>query len=114
VDAFLAASRAGDFDALVAVLDPEVVLRAHRGRLALPGLPRVVKGAGDVARTVLARGAPFAPHGRPAIVNGAAGIVVAPGGKPRAVVGFTIAGGRVVAIDLVADPDLLAGLELGV
>jgi RNA polymerase sigma-70 factor (ECF subfamily) len=47
-------------------------------------------------------------------VNGAAGIVVAPGGKPRAVVGFTVAGGRVVAIDLVADPDLLAGLELGV
>jgi RNA polymerase sigma-70 factor (ECF subfamily) len=113
VDAFLAASRAGDFDALVAVLDPDVVFRIDRGRLAAAAdEPGVVSGAVGVARQVLARGAPFAPFARPAIVNGAAGLVVAPGRKPVAVVGFTIARGRIVTIDLVADPDKLQALAL--
>jgi len=114
VDAFLAASRAGDFDALLAVLDPDVVFRVDRGRLdeALR-VPRVVSGATEVARQVLARGTPFAPFARPAIVNGAAGVIVAPGRRVVAVIGFTVTRGRITTIDLVADPDKLQALGLG-
>jgi RNA polymerase sigma factor (sigma-70 family) len=104
VDAFLAASRAGDFDALVAVLDPEVVFRADAGGVPPRARPPVV-GAEAVARQVLERGRPFARFARPAIVNGAAGVVVVPHDRPIAVVGFTTARGRIVAIDLVADPE---------
>ena len=103
VDAFLAAARAGDFEALVAVLDPDVVFRIDTGGIAPPAR-RPVVGAEAVARQLLARGAPFAPLARPAIVNGAAGAVVAPHGKPIAVVGFTVSGGRIVEIDVIADP----------
>jgi len=110
VDAFLAASRAGDFDALVAVLDPDVVFRVDRGRLTVPGTPSVVRGAEDVARQILARGARFAGYARPAIVNGAAGLVVVPGSRPVAVVGFSVRSGRIVEIDVVADPDAVARL----
>jgi RNA polymerase sigma-70 factor (ECF subfamily) len=92
VDAFLAASRAGDFDALVAVLAPDVVFRI--GKLA------PVVGAENVAERVLARGTPLAPLARPALVNGAAGAVV-PG---YAIVGFTVVDGRIAAIDLIIDP----------
>jgi RNA polymerase sigma-70 factor, ECF subfamily len=92
VDAFLAASREGDFDALLEVLDPGVVFRIDAGRKLAP-----VVGAENVARRVLARGTPLAPLARPAIVNGAAGAVV-PG---VATVGFTIVEGRIVAIDLI-------------
>ena len=109
VDAFLAASREGNFDALVAVLDPEVVFRADTGGVPPRARPPVV-GAEAVARQVLSRGRPFAGLARPAIVNGAPGVVVAPGGKPMAVVGFTTAGGRIVAIDLIADPAKLRSL----
>src|SRR5262245_51131766 len=87
VDAFLAASRAGDFDALVAILDPEVVFRIDAGGVPTRARPPVV-GAEAVARQVLARGSRFAPFARPAIVNGTAGLVIAPGGKPFAVVGI--------------------------
>jgi RNA polymerase sigma-70 factor (ECF subfamily) len=108
VDAFLAAARAGDFDALVAVLDPDVVFRTDRGELpAAAREPAVVRGAADVARTTLTRGARFAQFARPAVVNGAAGLVITPGPRPIAVIGFTIAQGRIVEIDLVADPDKL-------
>jgi RNA polymerase sigma factor (sigma-70 family) len=109
VDAFLAAARGGDFEALLEVLDPSVVFRADRGALALRA-PAVVRGAEDVARQVLSRGARFAPHARPAIVNGAAGLIVMPGGTPIAVIGFSVAGGRILEIDLVADPEKLRGL----
>jgi RNA polymerase sigma factor (sigma-70 family) len=109
VDAFLAAARGGDFEALLEVLDPDVVFRADRGTLA-PQVPPVVRGAEDVARQVLSRGAAFAPHARPAIVNGAAGLVVMPGGAPIAVIGFTVARGRILEIDLVANPEKLRGL----
>jgi RNA polymerase sigma factor (sigma-70 family) len=110
VDAFVAASREGDFDALVAVLDPDVVLRADRG--GRPGAAREVRGALQVARqaSVFARLAQFA---RPVLVNGAAGMVVAPGGKPYALAGFTVAGGKIVEIDILADPKRLAELDLG-
>jgi RNA polymerase sigma factor (sigma-70 family) len=111
VDAFLAAAREGDFDALVAVLDPDVVFRADRGRLPVAARrPAEVRGADEVATTVLARGARLARFCRPAVVNGAAGLVVAPGPRPIAVIGFTVAEGRIVEIDLIADPKKLRTL----
>jgi RNA polymerase sigma factor (sigma-70 family) len=97
VDAFLAAARAGDFDALLRVLDPNVMFRTTgAGRLARPP----VIGAEAVAREVTS-GARFAPLARPAIVNGAAGAVVRIG-KLDMVGAFTVRGGRIVAIDFVA------------
>jgi RNA polymerase sigma factor (sigma-70 family) len=95
VDAFLAASRAGDFGALLEVLDPDVVFRADNR-------PAIV-GAASVAQQVLTRGARFARFARHAIVNGAAGVVVVAPGRPLAIVGFTVAGGRVVELDLITD-----------
>ena len=110
VDAFLAASRAGDFDALLEVLDPDVVFRIDTGGTPPRARPPVV-GAEAVARQVLQRGSRLAPFAQPAIVNGAAGVVVAPGDRPFAVVGFTVAAGRIVEIDLVADPEKLRRLS---
>jgi RNA polymerase sigma-70 factor (ECF subfamily) len=112
VDAFLAASRDGDFEGLVAVLDPAAVFRIDAGGVGLRAREPVV-GAEAVARQVLARRRPFARFARPAIVNGAAGLVVAPGGRPMAVVGFTSAHGRIAAIDLIADQEKLRRLSLG-
>jgi RNA polymerase sigma-70 factor (ECF subfamily) len=112
VDAFLAASRDGDFEALLTVLDPAVVFRIDAGGSG-PRAREPVAGAEAVARQVLARGRPFARFARPAIVNGSAGLVVAPGGRPMAVVGFTSARGRIVAIDLVADQEKLRRLAPG-
>jgi len=112
VDAFFRAARGGDFDALVALLDPDVVLRVDRG--AVPaGASREIRGAPAVAEQVrtFARLARFA---RPALVNGAAGFVVAPRGRPVAVAGFTVARGRIVEIDLLADPARLRELDLTV
>ena len=109
VAAFLAASRAGDFEALVAVLDPDVVFRADAGR-ASPLAREPIVGAGAVARQVLARGSRFAPHARPAVVNGGAGLIVGVDDRPVAVIGFAIAGGRIAAIDLITDPDKLRRL----
>ena len=111
VDAFLTASRAGDFEALVAVLDPDVVFRIDTGGVPPRARPPVV-GAEAVARQVLSRGAPLAPLARPAVVNGGAGAVVVVGGRPFAVVGFTVTDGRIAAIDLIADPAKLRGLNV--
>ncbi|HKH76298.1 MAG TPA: sigma-70 family RNA polymerase sigma factor [Rubrobacteraceae bacterium] len=108
VDAFLAASRGGDFDALLAVLDPEVVLRADSGAA---GTSRVVRGARAVAGQALTF-SQFAPFARPALVNGAAGLVTAPGGRPLSVMGFTVRRGKVVEIDILADPERLGRLDL--
>jgi len=105
VDAFLAAARAGDFEALLDVLDPDVVFRADMGR-SRPARPPVT-GAAAVARELLARGARFAPLARPAIVNGAAGVVVRADTGLRAVVGFTVADGKVAAVDLIIDREKL-------
>jgi RNA polymerase sigma factor (sigma-70 family) len=112
VDAFLAASRSGDFDALLALLDPDAVLRVDRAVLA-PGAPAEVHGAAAVANAHLAasRGARFA---RPALVNGAPGVVVAPGGRLLLVLDLTVEDGRIAAIDAVADPERLAALDLAV
>jgi RNA polymerase sigma factor (sigma-70 family) len=107
VDAFLAASRGGDFNALLVLLDPEVVLRADQVAVQT-GAPSEVRGAIDVAKTFAGR----ARVAKPALVNGLAGLVWAPSGRPRVVFGFTITDGKIVAIDLVADPDRLSQLDL--
>ncbi len=109
VDAFLAASRGGDFDALLAVLDPDVVLRADRAAVRA-GASREVRGAPDVARQFSGR----ARFAQPALVDGAVGAVWAPGGQPRVVFGFTITRGKIVAIDILADPERLHQLNLEV
>jgi RNA polymerase sigma-70 factor (ECF subfamily) len=110
LNAFLAAAREGDFDALVAVLDPEVVIRVDGGALR-PS--REVQGAEAVARQALVfrRGAGLA---QPALVNGAAGFVVIRAGRPFAVAGFTVADGKVAEIDVLIDPERLAALDLTV
>jgi hypothetical protein len=110
VDAFLAASRAGDFDALLDVLDPDVVFRRDIG---VGRGPEPVVGSAAVAREVLARGASFAPFASLAIVNGAAGAVVRRGGRTISVVGFTVARGRVVELDVIADPEKLRAVRIG-
>src|SRR5579859_2363170 len=111
VDAFLAASRAGDFEALVAVLDPNVVFRIDSGGTGPLARPPIT-GASAVAQQVLARGSQFAPHARPAIVNGTAGLIVAPGPQLRAVVGFTVVDSKVTAIDLITDREKLRRLRV--
>jgi RNA polymerase sigma factor (sigma-70 family) len=107
VDAFLAASREGDFDALVALLDPDVVLRADRV-VVRTGAAGEVRGAAAVAATFSGR----ARGARPALIDGAAGAVWAPGGQPRVVFDFTVAGGRITDIELLADPEHLALMDL--
>jgi RNA polymerase sigma-70 factor (ECF subfamily) len=109
VDAFLAASRDGDFDALVSILDPNVVFRIDTGGRG-PNARPPVTGAEAVARHVLARGRPFAGFARPAIVNGRAGALVATKGVAMAVVAFTSAHRRIHAIDVVTDPAKLPRL----
>jgi RNA polymerase sigma factor (sigma-70 family) len=109
VDAFFAAARDGDFDALVAVLHPDVVSRGDGG----PGASAVVRGAREVAARALTY-ARLSPFVRPALVNGAAGVVVAPRGKPFSVMGFTVAGGQIVEIDAITDPERLRALDLAV
>jgi RNA polymerase sigma-70 factor (ECF subfamily) len=111
VDAFFAAAREGDFDALVAVLHPEVVLRSDGGE-ARPSANHVIRGAAEVAGRAMTF-AHLSPFVRPVLVNGVAGVLVAPQGKPFSVMAFTVAGGRVAAIDALADPARLERLELG-
>jgi RNA polymerase sigma factor (sigma-70 family) len=115
VDAFFAAAREGDFAALVALLDPEVVVRADAGAVPV-GASRVVRGAAAVAEQVLTAGGfgRLARMARPVLVNGAAGVVMATGGRPFAVVGFTVRGGRIAEIDILADPARLRRLDLAV
>jgi RNA polymerase sigma-70 factor (ECF subfamily) len=103
VDAFFLAARGGDLDALVALLDPDVVLRADFG-VRRPAASRVVRGAAAVARQAVLGALPGADL-HPALVNGAAGAVVTVGGRPFAVLGFTVAEGRILEIDAIADPE---------
>jgi RNA polymerase sigma-70 factor (ECF subfamily) len=110
VDAFLTAARDGDFEALLEVLDPDVVFRIDTGPLA-PAARPTVSGADAVARQILERGMRFAPLGRPAIVNGAAGVVVGPPESPIAVVGLTVVDGRIVEIDVITDREKLRGVS---
>jgi len=108
VDAFLAASREGDFEALLEVLDPDVVLRADLGPL---GGSREVRGAATVASQALG----YSRIGlllQPALINGAAGLVSTRDGEPFSVGGFTVRNRRIVAIDILADPERLRRLDL--
>jgi RNA polymerase sigma-70 factor (ECF subfamily) len=104
VDAFFAAARDGDLDALVAVLDPEVVIRNHqRERVTeLRGAEQAARGALQFSR--------FAPFVRPALINGAAGVVAFDGDQPFALLAFTVQGGRTVAIDIFNDRELVPKL----
>jgi RNA polymerase sigma-70 factor (ECF subfamily) len=107
VDAYFAAARDGDIEALVAVLDPDVVLRAHRR----DGDPVELKGARTVAGGAMAARR-FAPSVRPALVNGAAGVIAFDGERPFAVLAFTVRGDRAVAIDVFNNPELVAKLDV--
>jgi RNA polymerase sigma factor (sigma-70 family) len=110
-NAFLAAAREGDFDGLLAVLDPDIVLRADRGGLH-PGASRVVRGARAVAEQALSF-ARLAQKVRPVLVNGAAGVVSwLPDGRPLSVMGFTVWQGKIVEINILADPARLDQLDL--
>ncbi|MFD9872610.1 sigma-70 family RNA polymerase sigma factor [Streptomyces niveus] len=110
VDAFHAAARGGDFDALVALLDPDVVVRSDGGSLR-PG--RLVRGAEAVAGGAIFA-ARFAEESRPALVNGAAGVVGIANGRPVSVLAFTITKGRIVSIAILNDPERLDRLDLTV
>jgi RNA polymerase sigma factor (sigma-70 family) len=112
VRAFLAAAREGDFDGLVAVLDPDVVLHADGGA-AWPGATREVRGAAAVAAQALTFSQPDRRI-QPALVNGAAGVVTFADDRPFSVLGFTVTDGRIVEIDVLADPDRLRRLDLTV
>jgi RNA polymerase sigma-70 factor, ECF subfamily len=104
IDAFLAASREGDFDALLEVLDPGVVMRIDAG---VRPQSRELRGARDVAEMVLSQGTARAPFGRHAIVNGAPGVVVVRSGRVLAVAAFTTTSNRITSLDLIADPKKL-------
>jgi len=110
VDAFFAASRKGDFDALVAVLDPDVVARADYGAVSA-GASGPVRGATAVAKQAL-RFSQLAPFVQPALVNGTAGAVVAPQGQPATIMAFTVRRGKITEIDILADPARLRQLDL--
>jgi RNA polymerase sigma-70 factor (ECF subfamily) len=105
VDAFFAATRAGDFDALVALLAPDAVMRGDGGT-AHPGFTKLIRGARDVAAQALT-GARLAPFVRPALVNHAAGAVIVRNGHPLSAMAFTVTGAKIAAIDVIADPDRL-------
>jgi RNA polymerase sigma factor (sigma-70 family) len=107
VGAFLAASRGGDFDALLALLAPDVVLRADAATVSAGAEPEV-RGAEAVARTFAGR----ARAARLALVDGAVGLVWSQGGQPRVVFGFTVTGEQITGIELLGDPDRLSRLDL--
>ncbi|WP_405791817.1 sigma-70 family RNA polymerase sigma factor [Streptomyces sp. NBC_01506] len=111
VDAFLAAARQGDFDALVALLDPDVVLRSDSSGTLPPG--GVVRGAAAVAGGAII-GAQLAGAARPALVNGTAGVVGMAGGRPISVLAFTITNGRIASIVILSDRERLDQLDLTV
>jgi RNA polymerase sigma-70 factor (ECF subfamily) len=106
VDAFFSAARGGNLDKLVAVLDPDVVLRSDFGARR-PGAPRLVQGAAAVAQQAFLGALPNAEL-HPTLVNGTAGVVITVRNRPFAVMGFVIAGGRIKEIDAIADPDRVA------
>jgi ketosteroid isomerase-like protein len=110
VEAFSAASQEGDFDALVAVLDPDIVLREDDGT-GRPGASAVIRGARAVAERALSF-AHLSPYARPALVNGGAGAVVIPHGRPFAVMGFTVTDGKIVEINVLSDPLRISQLDL--
>ncbi|MPZ83928.1 MAG: sigma-70 family RNA polymerase sigma factor [Actinophytocola sp.] len=112
VDAYLAAARGGDFDALVAVLDPDVVLRADKAA-GPTRAPMVIRGVRNVTKGAVLASA-RTRFTQPALVNGAVGLVMAPRGRLTVVLSFTITGDKITEIDIIADPDRLRRVELAV
>lgn len=110
VSAFFAASRDGDLDALVAVLAPDVVLRSDGGT-ARPRMTMELHGSGDVSKQAITSSR-LSPFVLPALINGAAGVVVAANGRPMFVMAFTVTAGRIAAIEVLADPDRLRHLDI--
>jgi RNA polymerase sigma-70 factor (ECF subfamily) len=110
VDAFFAASRDGDLDALVAVLAPDVVLRSDGGT-ARPRMTMELRGADRVSKQAITSSR-LSPFVLPALINGAAGVVVATNGRPMFVMAFTVSGGKIAAIEVLADPDRLRHLDI--
>ncbi|MEV7193383.1 sigma-70 family RNA polymerase sigma factor [Streptomyces sp. NPDC093510] len=110
VEAWMAATRAGDFDALLELLDPDVVLRADSGELA-SGLSKVVRGASAVAGQA-AMFARAAAHQHMVLVNGLPGLVALPGGEPASLGSFTVVDGRIVEINIIADRERLRHLHI--
>ena len=112
VDAFLTALRAGDFEGLLAVLDPDVVVRLGPGAGA-PGAPREIRGAENWARGAVAFSR-LARFVQPALINGAVGLVFASGGRMSRALTFTTANGKIVAVEIIADPAQLQQLDVAV
>ena len=111
VDAFLAALRAGDVEGLLAVLDPDVLVRMD----AAPGAPpREFRGAANWGRGATAAFSRFAPVVQPAVVNGTVGLVIAPGGKLSRALTFTVANGKITQVEIITDRDRLQQLDLSV
>jgi RNA polymerase sigma-70 factor (ECF subfamily) len=110
VDAFIAAAREGDFDALLELLDPDVTLRVDAGPGGTLARPPIVGRTAVIAEA--RRWTAMAPLSRPAIVNGAAGAVIGRPGRPFAVVGVTVANGRITALDFLVDPAKLARITI--
>lgn len=110
VDAFFAASRSGDFAALVSVLHPDVVLRSDGGA-GRPAASLFFRGAHEVAGNAVMYGK-LAPHARPALINGAPGVVVVPRREAISIMAFTVSDGLITAIDVLADPERLRALDL--
>jgi RNA polymerase sigma-70 factor (ECF subfamily) len=111
VDSFIAALRAGDFEGLIAVLDPQVIV--HIDEAAAGGAPREIRGAADWAKGAIAF-ARLAPFVRPMLVDGAVGAVLAPQGRLSRLLRFTIRNGRIAEVDIIADPVRLQRLDLAV
>ncbi len=111
VSAFFAAARAGDFDRLVELLDPDVVVRADGG-MGGPVPSLIMRGAAQVASATIATASPQADF-TPVLVNGVAGMLITVKGRPVSLVAVTVAGGRITAVDGITDPKRLAGLRLG-
>jgi RNA polymerase sigma factor (sigma-70 family) len=116
VDAFMAATQRGDFEALLALLDPDVVMRVDTGSL-LPAAPgagasAVIRGADAVAGRVV-QFQRFAHYTRPVLVNGVPGLVNAPAGRVASIMGFTVVGGRIAQIQVLADAQRVERLDIG-
>jgi RNA polymerase sigma-70 factor (ECF subfamily) len=112
VAAFTAAAREGDFEGLLAVLDPDVVLRADGGLLRSDETREIHGADAVIAQAMRFRG--LAPYGKPVLVNGGPGVVVAPEGRPFALMGFTVANDKIVEIDILVDPERLERLDMTV
>lgn len=111
VDAFLAALRAGDFEGLIAVLDPDVVV--HTDVAGVPGAPREIRGASNWAKGAIAFSR-MAQSVHPVLINGAVGLIFAPGGHLARALSFTIERGKITNVEIIGDPARLNQLELGV